>query len=143
MCSDSNSKRLYRRTAEWALETFWINVTNSSSLFIPRRRRYIYTHRVQEHAQSSPCGDSEVLLELSSRASLLLRRRLNRLPPRLRGNLQTCASPSGRTSTYVKAKMQTLPLDFSTSTSPCVFSKSEGSRLKSSRACTRRNLWTL
>ena len=34
MCSDSNSKRLYRRTAEWALETFWINVTNSSSLFI-------------------------------------------------------------------------------------------------------------
>lgn len=39
MCSDSNSKRLYRRTAEWALETLYFlldldNVTNSSSLFI-------------------------------------------------------------------------------------------------------------
>ena len=77
MCSDSNSKRLYRRTAEWALKTLYFlldldNVTNSSSLFIRGGCDIFIRIEVQEHAQSSPCGDSEGALELSSRASLLL-----------------------------------------------------------------------
>ena len=34
MCSDSNSKRLYRRTAEWALETlyFLLDLDNEQTL---------------------------------------------------------------------------------------------------------------
>ena len=118
-------------------------ISNAKAKKQPHRCDGIIAHRA-----SSRTTRSDGVVSAGSPRRRRRRRRRRRLSP-------TCASPSGRISSRLllllrvlreeerqrKRKVQTL--DFSTFTRRCVFSESEDLKLRSSRAFTRRDRWTL
>jgi len=120
-----------------------LRISNTKAKKQPHRCDGIIAHRASSRTTRS------VVVVSAGSSRRRRRRRRRRLSP-------TCASPSGRISSRLlllllrvlreeerqqKRKVQTL--DFSTFTRRCVFSESEDLKLRSSRAFTRRDRWTL